>query len=116
MSGADRAKLRRQRARLFIEQDGKCFYCQTDMILMMHAPTKAWRRPPNLCTIEHLRDRFHPERQTPNTAGEKRRVVACLECNGRVAAERERAQPRHELWRRAGAYPLEVRFACEATP
>lgn len=100
---ASRKQFRRRRKRLFEKQGGKCHYCQCDMVHMWKvAPNKANGKIPNLCTIEHLRDRFDPTRREPNHNREQRWVAACWKCNNERNKEREREQPIKELWRRAG--------------
>lgn len=80
-------KARRRRA-MFKKQDGKCHWCQCDMIMPpegQHVP----RMPKNMATIEHLRDRFSWDRQEPNINREFRWVLACLGCNNRRGHERQ---------------------------
>lgn len=100
--------LHRQRMVLFMRQKGKCHYCSGDMILMWRVPPG--RHPDNLCTLEHLRDRFDPYRQVQAVrgTGDYRRVAACFKCNGAVSNERQRNLPIEELWRRSGRYPQTI--------
>jgi hypothetical protein len=73
-------RLKRQRARLFHEQGGLCYWCDKPM----HLPEKY---PPtgmpaaNWCTLDHLRDRLNHSRRDPAQPGERRHVAACSECN-----------------------------------
>ena len=101
-NGAERKKV--HRAAMFVRQKGACHYCGTQMLLMWTCPTAY--RPDNLCTIEHLRDRFHPDRQEPGN--DRRHVAACLKCNFEKGRESVLAQPIHERWKAAGAYPLGI--------
>lgn len=86
MSGDPKQK-RRQRARLFNRQGGLCFWCKKPMILLNLAGVSVKKKfPPEMCTIDHLEPRWHPQRGQFN--GEPRLVAACLKCNN----ERDRQQ------------------------
>lgn len=93
-------RLRRRRAKLFKNQGGKCHWCQCDM-LFIHTGPHDGRLPKNMCTIDHLRDRFHPERRAP-AKGDQRLVAACWQCNNDRGKVHQQKQPIEELWHRAG--------------
>jgi len=79
-----RERIKRQKQRLFIEQDGRCYYCGCEMV-MPEGHTK--RQPANLATLEHLDDRFSPLRG--KMFGQRRHVLACVTCNGQRGRARE---------------------------
>lgn len=96
-------KKRRRKARLFIRQKGKCYWCPTQMVLLNtggHEKTL----PKNLATLDHLFDRFHPKRRS-NSRGKERTVLACWQCNFDRCVESQSAQTLEELHRRAGQRP-----------
>ena len=88
---------KRRRHALFVAQDGKCHWCGRACIEAVVSPKK---RPPNLATLDHLNDRFHPHRRVPAN-GEQRLVMACHACNNRRGRESCAAQPLAELRRRS---------------
>lgn len=92
MSGGER--LRRRRWRLFGEQQGKCYWCKCEMVLMWNCDPKI--KPGNLATIDHLRDRFDATRTEPAN-GDQRLVAACSDCNFRRGTERQYLQ----MWKTA---------------
>lgn len=92
--------VKRRREKLYHQQNGLCYYCQCEMLFMFKVPSHQ-ARAPNLCTIEHLRDRFDPTRREPNYGMEQRWVAACNQCNHEKNKERERQQGIEELRRRA---------------
>ena len=67
----------RQCKRLFAQQGGLCHYCKEPMTL--ERPTRHKKVADNMATIEHLEDRYDPNRG--KFAGQKRHVVACHKCN-----------------------------------
>jgi hypothetical protein len=70
----------RRRAELYGEQDGLCFWCEEPMVLLLRYPIDG-RLKPNVCTIDHLRDRDNPRRHEQPKGGERRLVAACSGCN-----------------------------------
>ena len=60
--------------------------------------------PPNRATLDHLYHRWSPERHNP-IEGQKRRVMACKQCNERRGAEYQRSVPIEKLREISGAYP-----------
>lgn len=92
--------------RLWEEQDGKCYWCQEQMVLcrpeklVRHGRKGRVRLPLNFATLDHLDDRFSPDRG--KRGGERRIVLACKRCNelrGRIA---QASQPIEVLRARAG--------------
>jgi hypothetical protein len=90
---------RRQRTRLFIEQDGKCYYCGCECILMLRIPPTF--RPPNLATLEHLYDRNTASGKRENVPGTRSFVMACCSCNHERGRASQAALGVEELRRRA---------------
>jgi hypothetical protein len=72
---------KKRREALFREQDGKCYWCDRQMLMPKVYPTPDGSNlPVDLCTLDHLFDRRHPLRSTA-ARGEKRYVAACWQCN-----------------------------------
>lgn len=88
----------RQKRRLYMEQKGLCHYCRKFMRIMKWL-TDYGHQPDDLATIEHLDDRFSPDRG--KRAGERRHVLACRKCNWEKARESVASQPIEELRRRS---------------
>lgn len=85
---ANTGKLKRRRAELYQQQGGKCFWCQGQM---RQLKTDGGPFPDDLCTLDHLRNRYHPGRLEPTT-GETRYVAACYACNHRRGRESHASQ------------------------
>jgi hypothetical protein len=98
------ARMRRRRATLFKQQDGKCYWCECPMLFVAYIP-KRQRMPKDLCTIDHLRDRFDPARRERCKPGEQRLVAACWECNNRRGRERQAQISKKTLNRRSRNHP-----------
>jgi hypothetical protein len=64
-----------------LKQDGKCFWCGTEMQLLSLSDVGLY--PFNSCTIDHLWDKLDPRRIKGEATP---KVAACLKCN------RERSQ------------------------
>lgn len=80
------ASYKRRRRRLFLEQGGRCFWCNEVMILMNIIPPEFWKDhkkrgtfPRRLCTIDHIRGQ--DKRIT------LRLVAACFYCNNERAKQ-----------------------------
>lgn len=92
---------KRYRRKLFEKQDGLCWWCKEPMQLIENM--RGGRHPPRMATLEHLDDRFSPNRgRFP--AGERRIVLACAKCNWEKGVESQAAQPIEELHRRASLH------------
>ena len=89
------ARLKRQRDKLFIRQQGKCHWCGEQMT---NAPTGVGKIPDNQATLEHLDDRFSPLRGKRRG---RRHVAACKSCNQIRGRESEKSQPIEVLWLRS---------------
>jgi 5-methylcytosine-specific restriction endonuclease McrA len=74
--GASGKRKRRKIRKLCAQQDGRCYYCNCEM-LIIKGPADG-RCPPTMATIEHLDHRSHK----PRIENEEQRVVAaCWKCN-----------------------------------
>lgn len=99
LSSNERKRVKRNR--LFEQQNGHCYYCNCDCILPpLHEPGIKRLRPDNEATIEHLRSRLDPLRQTYEP-GTKRQVMACYKCNHTRAAVEVNTLRAWELQERA---------------
>lgn len=83
-----------RRAKLFHKQEGKCYWCELPMLLIK-PPAKMEKPIRNMCTLDHLDDRFSPERG--KHGGELRTVAACWQCNWNRNKQREKELPREIL-------------------
>lgn len=86
----------KRRAALFVQQSGLCHWCGCAMSFPAVYPKldKGQKLPVDLCTLDHLRDRFDPLRRKQGR-GEQRYVAACWQCNndrGRDTCLRNRAK------------------------
>ena len=100
MSGSSSGpKNRRKRMRLYHQQGGLCFWCHEPMQLLTAAECQARERnlPQNLCTLDHLEPRWHPERG--KYPGALRVVASCLACNNKRDRELVSKIPREILHR-----------------
>jgi len=88
---------RRKRAHLHRRQGGRCYWCGCLTILIEN--NDPGNQPDDLATLDHLDDRFSPERG--KRSGEWRIVMACRLCNNERGIIREAMQPVEELRRRS---------------
>lgn len=93
---------RRFKVRLWQEQNGLCYWCDSPMDLVFDPPKSKTPMDGNLATFDHLDDKFSPERGKHD--GEIRTMLACLSCNNKRGAISQAAQPIEELWKRAGRH------------
>lgn len=77
---------KRKKVYMFLEQKGKCGYCDCDMVLSFQEYFEA----PNLATFDHLYNRDHPERG--EAFGEKRIFLVCKKCN----TEKSKGEPNNQ--------------------
>jgi hypothetical protein len=109
-------KKRRRVLELFHRQRGKCWYCREPML---QPPQGGWALPaggklhPKAATLEHLFDRYHPERGMHAGDGVQCHVAACHECNSRRAHERTLEITMADRQQRSGRYPEQQRRAAE---
>lgn len=99
---SSRARYKKQRHQLFHLQKGKCHWCKKPMRLLK-LPAKAKAHPDDLCTIDHLDDRYSAERG--KHGNEYRRVAACRKCNNERARAHEIELGKPVLWAKSGSYP-----------
>jgi len=97
--GKATAKYRRQRRNMFNRQDGLCHYCKRPMILL-EIDWQGTRPPDNLCTTEHLDDKYDV-RRGKGVNGQFRRVAACRACNQERSNRRDMAK---NVIKREGIY------------
>lgn len=71
-------KKRRRRCKLFLQQNGKCYYCKQDMILSFSERDMSLK---TLATLEHLDDKLSDSRGKYGVCGTERTVLACRDCN-----------------------------------
>lgn len=93
-----------RRKRLFLYQDGLCYWCRELMVMVDWQFYTQMKRepPPNACTLEHLDSKLCDAR---GNNGRYRVVGACRRCNHERGQAEERALGAEELRRRAGQPP-----------
>jgi len=87
----------KKRKRLFASQDGKCYWCDCQMILV----EKTGNRKEffdDEATLEHLDSRLSNQR---GKSSGRRVVLACRLCNHKRGVEEESLLPIEELHRRS---------------
>jgi hypothetical protein len=97
----DSRKKRLKRFRLWEKQKGRCHYCNKKTVMRFREGGGVI--PDDEATLEHLDDRFNPNRGA--FPGEPRIVVACNQCNDQKGRESQASQPIEELWARSGRSP-----------
>lgn len=106
----DGKRMRRRKEWLYA-QSPNCKKCGRIMYLNKRGENLKEYRP-DLATIQHLNNRYHPEiRQSPPTPEEQRLSLEtrkgrtelwCAECNNLDQIEETKSLPIEELWRRSG--------------
>ena len=71
---------KRRRAELYKEQGGDCYWCHQPMVLLEQYPADGILSD-EICTLDHLFDRLHPERLANVPPKTQRWVAACYGCN-----------------------------------
>lgn len=101
MTGASRRRHHRQVELLWKRQDGNCYWCANPMIAAIESPQRGVKHPPNEATIDHLEDRFNSNRGLFTGTNERRRVLACRQCNEDRGRQSQTARPLEELHERS---------------
>lgn len=86
------SRIRRRRQRL-MEADPRCYWCKRPVVyyeLKSHE-----QMPPNFATIDHLYDKYSPERRIIASlkVASIVTVLACHECNQNRGDERTKSMP-----------------------
>jgi len=93
MIQSKRARLRRQKCRLFSLQDGRCCWCNRHMFLTFKETNP---QPDDMATLDHLDHKLSEDRG--KHAGEVRHVLACRKCNlERGEADRKRYEKQNAI-------------------
>ncbi|MCG3203950.1 MAG: hypothetical protein KCHDKBKB_00627 [Elusimicrobia bacterium] len=110
----DTLRMRKRKEWLYA-QDPNCKHCGRLMYLNSRGENLKEYRP-DLATIQHLNNRYHPEvRLAPQTPEEQKKAwetragrteLWCAECNNKDQMEETKRLPIEELWRRSGHLPL----------
>jgi len=104
-----RQRLKRKRTRMF-NKNPYCPFCEVKMILpeeigYITNPCTGRKNlksnPSNLCTIEHLISRIHPEGLTDERHKYGKIIICCMKCNNDRNKEMEKSLPIEELHRRS---------------
>jgi 5-methylcytosine-specific restriction endonuclease McrA len=88
------------------KENPNCYYCGKPTILT-NLP-KA-RLPLNAATIEHLISRYHAHRWVKKKKGQRRKVLACYECNHRRSVQETLGLSRAEVLKRSKGFSLSPR-------
>ena len=99
-------RLQKRRNRLF-GKSPYCFWCGRKLI-HPNIVKRHQTNPPNMATIDHLKDRLDPDRKI-NSFDIPRTVLSCLECNNKRGQERVNNLSKEELWQRSGRKPKNER-------
>lgn len=82
-------KKKRLKTLLYQQQNGKCCYCESDMLLSFE--NHIGQQPNNLATFEHVYHLWEPDR---HKKGNKDKVMlACYQCNHKKGIEFVRRTP-----------------------
>lgn len=71
---------RKRRENLWINEDGKCYWCGRETFLPPKGDPKALPSP-DWATVDHIRTRLDKNRRDQNIENAPRTVLACWECN-----------------------------------
>jgi hypothetical protein len=87
-----------------------CYYCGRLMILTnIKTIPSGQTLPANAATIEHLRSRYSPYRWIKKKRGERRKVLACYECNHNRSIQETLSLSRKEILERSKGFSLSPR-------
>lgn len=83
-----------------------CHWCGIETVLpeVWKKKNKGGRLPPNLATIDHMRQRGDPSRRG-DEYGRRINVLACYSCNNKRGAEFIKSQSSEWHWRRCNSWP-----------
>lgn len=76
---------------------------------MVLTPPNCRGLPKNAATIEHLVSRYNPARWRQKKPNERRRVLACYECNNNRSALETLCLSREEVLKRSRGFSLSPR-------
>ena len=92
---------RKKRERLYQDQDGKCTFCECDMVLDSNGTPKRKNFPANSACVFHLDSKLNPDRGK-SEMGVRRIVLACRACCDAISREENNSLSLAERRRRAG--------------
>lgn len=95
---------RELKIRLYRE-DPHCHWCKRKTVLTNVKEIKG-KPDPLMATVDHLISRFDIRRWVKPQPGEKRKVLACFECNNKRASQEAKLLPNGELFRRGFGFTL----------
>jgi len=86
-------------------KDPRCHWCKRPTILT-NLPYIKGSPDPRMATIDHVVSRYHAQRWVKKQPREKRRVLACYECNHNRSTQETLNIPREEIMKRSQGFSL----------
>lgn len=96
---------RKIKLKLFNENPN-CHWCGELTVLTNEPSLNKSNINPKMATVDHIISRLHVERWVKRGPDERRKVLACYECNQRRAMEEESKLSKEELMRRCHGFAL----------
>ena len=86
-------------------KDPRCHWCKRVTKLICDKVIKG-RADPLMATIDHVVSRYNPHRWVKKKANQKRKVLACYECNHKRSVKETLSLSRAEILRRSKGFSL----------
>ena len=86
-------------------RDPRCHWCKRITKLICEKVIKG-HADPLMATIDHIVSRYHPHRWVKKKANQKRKVLACYECNHRRSVQETLSLSRADILRRSRGFSL----------
>jgi hypothetical protein len=90
------------------QKDDRCHWCKRHTILT-HEPNLHGHPNPLMATIDHVVSRYSVSRWVRKKKGQKRKVLACYECNHRRSIQETLGLSRAEVLNRSKGFSLSPR-------
>jgi hypothetical protein len=90
------------------EENPFCYWCKEPVILTNESNLHGHPNP-KMATIDHVVSRFYPHRWLKRKKGQKRKVLACYECNHNRCVQETLCLSRHEILQRSKGFSLSPR-------
>ena len=90
------------------QKDDKCHWCKRHTILT-HEPNLRGKPNPLMATIDHVVSRYCISRWILKKKGQKRKVLACYECNHKRSVQETLGLSRAEILKRSKGFSFSPR-------
>jgi hypothetical protein len=90
------------------KQDPRCHWCKRVTKLICEKSLKG-EADPLMATIDHVISRYHPHRWVKRKTGQKRKVLACYQCNHSRSTQETLCLSRAEILQRSKGFSLSPR-------